>query len=294
MSVFSKKLRARARARERAVREPSTLRNVLWGLFTVLIVVLLGALTWYLTRLDAVTISQVTVAGGETISPDVVRVKVEGFLDDNYFLLIPHRFSYFYPHDAIVSALRSIPRVHDVTVTRSSLKTVDVTFAEYVPYALWCLTEDDLSPCYFLDASGYAFAPSPALQGGSLTRHILEGRGEFVQETVIRPELLKTIELFMRGLEKELGLRVISVVHTKDGDLRYNISGGGSLLVALDRDVTATFENLKSVLTSKEFQHVKPGNFNYIDLRFGNKVFVNEELVTATSTATSTETILPE
>jgi len=37
-----------------------------------------------------------------------------------------------------------------------------------------------------------------------------------------------------------------------------------------------TVNNLNVVLTSDEFTDIQPGGFQYIDLRFGNKVFVNE------------------
>ena len=54
----------------------------------------------------------------------------------------------------------------------------------------------------------------------------------------------------------------------------------------------SVIENLKTILVSEEFSHLKPGNFQYIDLRFGNKIFVNEEEVGSveeneTSTSTS-------
>ena len=51
-----------------------------------------------------------------------------------------------------------------------------------------------------------------------------------------------------------------------------------------------TVANLRSILASDEFNDLQPGSFQYIDLRFGNKVFVNKEdpsLIAASTTATS-------
>ena len=45
-----------------------------------------------------------------------------------------------------------------------------------------------------------------------------------------------------------------------------------------------TVANLETVLTAPAFTDLSPGNFSYIDLRFGNKVFVNEEQIVTTST----------
>jgi hypothetical protein len=57
--------------------------------------------------------------------------------------------------------------------------------------------------------------------------------------------------------------------------------------------------NLMAVISSPDFSHLKPGNFQYIDLRYGNKVFVNEEEVVVpeefdvVSTSTSSATTTP-
>ena len=46
------------------------------------------------------------------------------------------------------------------------------------------------------------------------------------------------------------------------------------------------------LLLPQNFRHLQPDNFQYIDLRFGNKVFVNEEL--ERDVGTSTEGISEE
>ena len=68
------------------------------------------------------------------------------------------------------------------------------------------------------------------------------------------------------------------------------------LLVSPSQSAQETFDNLRSILESEEFAHVTSGDFNYIDLRFGNRVFVNEEesVVEEAETATSTEALSEE
>jgi len=65
------------------------------------------------------------------------------------------------------------------------------------------------------------------------------------------------------------------------------VVGGGEFKVTLTQEPEQTVENLLVVLTSEEFQGIEPGSFQYIDLRFGNKVFVNEELATPNEDVTS-------
>jgi hypothetical protein len=251
------------------------------------IAVLLGV-TFYVTHLQAFTITTVEVSGGETISHDTVRARVMDELNTNYFHIIPKRFTYLYPHDRISASLQSIPRIHDVFISRASETKLEVTFEEYIPYALWCVEGQDDKPCYFLNSEGYAFTEAPVLRGGALVRHAIEGLSEISQGHVIDKAKLTDIDTFIALIRDKLNFRVATVVHRKSGDYEFVLGGGGAIYTSHDINVQTTFANLHSVLTSKEFEHIKPSNFKYIDVRFGNKIFVNEEMNEATTTTEST------
>lgn len=271
--------------------EPKTiLRQVLYGIAFLSLTSLFGVFIWYVTRLPAFTIKEIQVRGGETISHEEVRTEVENELRGEYLRLVPHRFAFWYPHDAIVETLERIPRIHAITVERKGRTQLDVVFSEYAPFALWCVPLTLTPDCYFLDENGFAFAPSPALSGGSLVRHTFEDRTVLEVGQVIPSKTFAEVHTFLEKLSSELSLRVTDVFHTKDNDLYVSVNGGGEIRIAGGDSLDAVFENLKSVLASKDFKHLEPGNFQYIDLRFGNKIFVNEEeLKVATTTSTTTE-----
>jgi hypothetical protein len=81
-----------------------------------------------------------------------------------------------------------------------------------------------------------------------------------------------------------------------DREATFLVVGGGLLKVTLEQSVTNTLDNLRVLLASEEFQHIRPGNFQYIDLRFGDKMFINEEVGVADKelSATSTSEMTPE
>jgi hypothetical protein len=54
-------------------------------------------------------------------------------------------------------------------------------------------------------------------------------------------------------------------------------------------DTYIVFQNLKTILASEEFAHIAPGEFQYIDLRFGDKVFVREANMDTSTTSSSTQ-----
>jgi cell division septal protein FtsQ len=283
------KTRSRRRRHEST---PSLWRHVFFGVGTCFFVLLLAFGLWYGTRLPSVTIASVKVEGGETIQSDTIRKVAESALNGSYLKLVPYRFTFLYPKDSVAAAVTAIPRVKSAIIDRQN-KELRVTFTEYVPYALWCTAQDDTQRCYFLDETGYAFAPGPQLQGGALVRHLFEGEVVLEKKQVFGAETFSTIHAFLHRLAEELSLRVTDVFYTKDGDVKLKVNGGGELILRNGESYEVIFNNLASVLSSDEFKHIEPGNFKYIDLRFGNKIFVNEKMepdapTTTESVATST------
>lgn len=292
--VFSVNKSARGRASAAPV--PNFKHQIFWGVFRLVVLALCGVLVWYVTRLEFLTVSAVTVTGGETISHEDVQGALMDELRGAYFLVVPKRFTYLYPHERMMEVLKKNPRMHNVHIERANRTSLSVSFEEYIPYGLWCIAGREPAFCYLLTRDGYAFAEAPALTGGTLVRHTVEGVEEITPGTVIDAATLSAIDTFIARAETELGFRITSLLHTKDGDIQFMINGGGSIFVAKGKDFSETFENVKLVLASKEFTHIKPGNFKYIDARFSNKIFVNEEMAVEEPVATTTAEVgeLPE
>lgn len=290
-------MKTKPRHRSKTYFDPSTLavlRQIGLGLLVVSCIGILIALVWWSTRLSVVTVAAVEVSGGLTISHDMVRARVEEKLVGTYLGIVPRRFVYWYPQVAIQTAVEEVPRIRDVQIIRDGT-TLQVLFDEYVPEALWCGLQD-ASPCFFLDAAGFAFAPAPALHGSSLLRYYSTEASPQERQT---PFLLADYVATKRfvSLLEEIGWYVSRVEVNQARDVFYTVSGGGELKATLTEAPEKLFENLRTILQSKEFSHLAPGNFQYLDLRFGTRVFVNEELpsdVGTSSAVSATTTTITE
>jgi hypothetical protein len=155
---------------------------------------------------------------------------------------------------------------------------------------LWCDEKEDEN-CLFLTADGYAFAPAPKLTGGSFLRFVTSGRPATVGEVVAERSIYENMHILTKLLaDRQWFIDEIEIDQV--GDVFLAVVGGGELKATSSELPQQTAENLAVILASKEFSHLTPGNFQYIDLRYGNKVFVNEEIIipgeNGTSTASST------
>jgi len=263
------------------------LKHIFTGILVLAGVALLIVAVWYGTRVESLTITNVEVRGGETIQHSKVETTVKDMLDGTYLGLVPRRFAWFYPESDIRTSIESIDRIHNIYVNRVSGTELSVTFDEYTPQALWCMS-DTSEDCFFLDDTGYAFGHAPNLSGGSFIRFIQIGQPATLHDSITSHDSFKAIMMLTELLTQQNWF-VSHVELGQDGDAFLQLVGGGEFKVTLTQSPEKTVENLFIVLGSDEFKHITPGNFQYIDLRYGNKVFVNEELaVPEEETASST------
>jgi hypothetical protein len=283
------------RHRTKTYLEPGTvllIKQIALGLLAFLVFGAFVALVWYGTRIKSFTIDNINISGGVTISHDEVKKIVEDNLSGTYLGIVPKRFAYFYPEVIIKDNISKVPRIKDVEVVRVSGTEIKVSFGEFNPQTLWC-DKEDLSNCLFLDEYGFAFAQAPRLHGESMLRFVspllplAAGTTPFIESDY--KSVLEMVELLER-----IGWYVSRVEINPSRDVFYSLIDGGELRATLGDNPTEPFENIKAILGSKEFSHLRPGNFQYLDLRFGSRVFVNEELIsgTASSTATTTEEVI--
>lgn len=269
------------------------IRQILIGLAVVTTVVLLLTAVWHLTRLPSLTISTVTAAGGETIEASAVVAAVEAELSGTYGKFIPKRFFLFYPQNGVRKAAEGVERVRDVLVERVSMTEIAVTYGEHTPYALWC-KEESVDECLFLNDQGYAYATAPHLDGGNFVRYHQAALAPAVGSSVLpADDFWNTISL--TKLLAADNIFVAKAEVDEAGDVYYILTTGGEIRATLRDEAKQVAENVRTVLSTKEFSHLRSSDFNYLDVRFGNKVYVSEfdvaTLAAASSTASSTEVV---
>ena len=288
--MFKRQSAVRSKGKpKRRIMDPTKrmlVRQLLIGFALFSLVGLILTLIWYGTRISPLTITEVTASGGETIDAEVVRAVAAATLEGTYFGLVPKRFAWWYPEEDMYAAVSQIPRIKNPVIDRISGTMIAVTYAEYVPYALWCI-ERTSETCLFVDHFGYAFGTAPKLSGGSFVRYHTLGKDVVLGGTIADADKLATIAAFIDLVKTGNRFQIAAVETDTAGDVFYIVAGGGEFKASLRDSAEQVYNNLDTIVNSPDFTDIRPGSFQYIDLRFGNKVFVNEEKATATSTAAS-------
>lgn len=237
--------------------------------------------------LEQFTIDTVSIVGTEALPPHLVRTFVETELHNGSYHFFSRSNIFAYPREAIEQGLVAFfPRVKAASVSRPSLfsQTVIVTIEERQPFARWCTNLDlaESSACFEMDDSGFLFASLGATStiarafaqpyifaGGLSAQESVEGG--LVGQTFIPGRLADLLTVLTR-LQQQADVSPLRVSVDNGQDFSVDFAEGFTLRASFENGIGTLARNLSLVLGSETLAG-KTSQIEYVDLRFGSKVF---------------------
>ena len=222
------------------------------------------------SHLQQFAVSDISITGASAIPAEALVSSVENSLTDGGFRFFSRNNMFLYPRSTIERELSAhFPRIKDVSVARTSLlaSAVVVAVEERAAYAKWCSTS---GACYAMDASGFIYATEG---DASSTSYIFRGGlapGEAIGQIFLRGRLGGIVTL-MRELEKA-GFKANSITVDTEKDFTLTLENGLKLLVSFAMAPADIIRNLETALEAEGLRE-KLDTLEYIDLRFGNRVY---------------------
>lgn len=245
----------------------------------ILFALIVGGLAYGAHRPE-VLISSVRVEGAEVADTSDIAMRAEKALSGSYFFFFPKANFFLYSENAITRDVSgSDTRIKDVRVERDGNALV-VSVSEHAPAYLWCNTTgertagaEDIADekCFFANSEGYIFAEAPSFSGHVYTvlRGPLYGEGADPRGKRYLPieQFTKISELI--SLLSVQNVSAQSVRAMGSGDFAVVVKDGTEVRFSIAQDAERLSENLQSAAAVL----FDTKNIEYIDLRFGNKVF---------------------
>src|SRR3989344_869023 len=250
------------------------------GMFTILAMLAYGA-NW-ISYVPRFSIAGVEVEGAADIPPRLIEAYLEADLFDGAYAFLSRQNIFLYPRESLEESLmEQVPRIRNAKVSREGLlaQAVVVTVEEREPRGRWC----DSGGCYYLDKDGFIFAPaSLASDIGPYTfMGTLANSGSPIGQTFLPryfPNMLEFLEKLKNAGYPPLGLSLEG-----EEDVSVTLDWGFEIRAPLRSDPDKLIRDLELVLASDTLRG-KESRLEYIDLRFGNRVyykFENSEAVQA-------------
>ena len=248
----------------------------------LLLVAAIGYGVSWVSYLPQFNISSVRVVGARGMSEELISRTIDIVLDDGAYRVLSRRNVLLYPRKEIEQKIvDSFPPVKSAHISRDSLFATDmlITIEEREPFARWC-TGMYQGECHLMDAGGYIYAPMGwAGAGTSSTQYIFAGGlparednatsthpiGEsFVQAHL--PGLLSLLKFLGQAGFTPLGADV------DKQDILVPLKEGFILKASFGADAGTLVKNLQLILSSDVLKEKREA-LEYVDLRFGNRVY---------------------
>ncbi len=234
-----------------------------------------------LSHTPGLQVKEFSVSGNSTALTDDIVALARKIGRGAYLFVFPKMNIALYPREALASAILSeFPQLKAANISERGFTGLSIAVTERTPIGLWCGRQtSEGSPaandCYFLDEDGYIYGKAPGFSGPVFVRFYgLDFDGEAVATQYLPPGTFRSLEAFFLQMRR-LGLTVSSFTIKDRYDYEVDFSEGPYLLFARASDLTAVLQNLESVADSDALRG-KLSTLEYLDLRFGNRVYYKE------------------
>jgi hypothetical protein len=270
-------------SRERREKKNFSLRKAV--LVVTIFMILAGiAGAVYALRLPQWQIIKIEISS-EVLSKEEIRDKILSYLAGEYMFLIPRSSIFMARTESIEQFLRDrMPRLKIVKVDKRFPDTLEVYAEERKPWAIYCnnleAAEATSSPpiireehCVYIDKEGFSYEEAPDASGPLILKIKSDEEKLSLEETVVDAERISRITALADTLDKILGIKVIGyeIFSKIPREIRVVTADGFKIWLNLEDDFKNTAKMIQ-VLLNKEVGD-KRLNLEYIDARFGNKIF---------------------
>ncbi len=242
----------------------------------VLALIVVGGFAWF-SRAAAFRITSVSVSGNKIVDADMLQALAEKDIDGAYAGLFARSNSFIFPKNKIEDdALRAFPSINSIDIHAHG-HVLEIKISERKPAYVWCsgMPGDTASrSCSFMDDTGFIFSDAPDFSnnvyfifyGGISADHP-------TGQHFLSPEEIAAFAGFKTELDRQ-GIVITSLVVRDDGVREAALLGHGKIIFKASDDLLPVAHSLE--LLKRDTQILSPKattTLDYIDLRFGNKVY---------------------
>jgi len=249
----------------------------------------------YASYQPTLTVQGTSVQGATHVDPEEIQDYVFEQLHDQSWHFISHSNIFAYhPKQLAQQLVAHFPRIKSAQVGRASpfATVLDIRIEERQPFALWCVkrkhavmteastTEAVAVPdlCYEIDDTGFIFAPSEVSEpsgrsyiftGGVSATSTEQNENPVGQQ--FAPSHLSGILALLTFL-KDDGFAPVGATVVDDQDFSIPLKESFYIKASFGESAVDVVKNLQLVLSAESLKDQQE-KIEYIDLRFGNRVY---------------------
>lgn len=250
-------------------------RLVVAGGIVVAVLAIGGGLVW-LSRAPFLRITQIHIVGVQTLSTSTVEQFAEQKISGTYWGLFAKNNILLYPKASLAAGLAAaLPVIASVQVQAQNFNTLTIEVTERQPKALWCGEAPATSTaCLLLDENGVAYAAAPASSSPAYQKYYGSLNGTTDPKNFLTAGEFQSLSALVDALAQNQATNTIqSVAVDQNSDVTVAFADGFDLLFSLTTDSGDVYQRFTLALQSDPFKQHPLSDFEYLDLRFGDKLY---------------------
>jgi hypothetical protein len=227
-----------------------------------------------LSHASFLRIESVSIVGAKTTSPEKIKTLAQEQLEGAYAYLFARDNIFIYSKkDIQTSILEENPIIKNVEVEAVDFHTIEITLVERSPKALWCKGE-----CYFLDEDGVVYADAPAFSSPVYVSYKGKAQDGGLPKQFLTIDSFHSLSALIDALSQTQPTNPITEVSVDSyGDVHARFQNDFVLIFALSDESGDVFERFTLALTAEPFKNHSLSDFEYLDLRFGDKLYFKQK-----------------
>lgn len=221
-------------------------------------------------RVSAIDIEGVEGSRAEAIE-SVARKHIEG----RYLYVFPKSNILIYPKHSLTKDLYDqFPRLAAVQVQARNFRTISIVVHERVPESLWCgRVPEERVPCVFMDEGGVAYEAAAEFSGTVYTEYFGSTTKTTLPNQYLAPEQFRSLTALVQAFKDKEKERIVRVVVDEQGDVRATFENGFTLMFVANEDSGDVYARFLLAKTAEPFTTHPLADFEYLDLRFGDRLY---------------------
>ncbi len=237
-----------------------------WILFFVVLIFVAVGIFWSLFFIEDLKIKDVAIETSSSKQKEILGYEIDRILSSKFFGVVPkNRIFSFQVEEVKDGLLSKFTNIETLEIERTSLSSILIFAKEREPVAVFC--DED---CFFVDKSGLAYERAPIFSSGVLIKFMDKRSSEISKgKFIMNEEDFNKILEFKNKLEDSFSIKEI---YLEDNNVcKFYLEEGWYITINIKDDVDYLFNNFS--LFWEELSEKNSKDFEYIDLRFGKKVF---------------------
>lgn len=252
-------------------RKKKKVKKIKTGLIVGAILICVGAFV-YLLQIPAFAISKIQITGTMFVSQEEIEQKTKGLLEERLVWIIPRSNIFLFSKNKLEEKIKENPAVVSVRIRKHFFKTLSIEIQEQEKEMIYC-TSFEKTECFYINKQGFLYGQVTDIiipEQEIIIYNLKESKK--IKDTLIEESIYQDIVLFIKNSARH-NIR-IGEVHLKQDDVVEFVSREHMrIITSIYDEFGKDFANLIALLEQAVVTPEQFSNIDYIDLRFGNKVF---------------------